>query len=161
MNEKKIDIIDYIVALVYVGVGGFIWLVYKYSFLPQDQINGIMAITFIGPISLFLMYYKRFRIMSVTLLWLCIGILQLISVYQLKDNPDFKAVNGTYADNYMNLLLMVVLITLFRIISLVTTRQEFVVAAWFSPKDNRKLNVLDYILSFIGFLTLTIGVTLK
>ena len=42
----------------------------------------------------------------------------------------------------------------FRIISLIFTNQEFMVAAWFSPKDNRKLNTLDVVLTFIGFLSL-------
>ncbi len=158
MDETRIDIIDYVVASIYIGAGLFIWLAYDYSILSQEQINLMLsAITFGGPLSLYLMYYKRFRIKSVTLIWLAFGVVQLISVYLLKDNPDFKAVNGTYAENNLNLLIMVIMVSILRVISLVITSQEFVVAAWFSPKDNRKPNVLDYILSFTGFIVLTFG----
>ncbi|WP_345164341.1 hypothetical protein [Nibribacter koreensis] len=161
MNETKIDTIDYVLASIYLGVGMLIWLAYIFSFLPQEQINQmLMAITLGGPVSLFLMYYKRLRIKSVMLLWSVIGIVQMITVYQLKGNPDFRAVNGTYADNHLSLLTMVVMVLIFRVTSLLITRQELVVAAWFSPDDYRKPNILDYIFTLIGFLFLTLWGTL-
>lgn len=59
----------------------------------------------------------------------------------------------------LNLLAMMMIFTVFRILSLLITNQEFMVAAWFSPKDNRKLNFLDYIFTFSGLILSTIVIT--
>ncbi|GAA4303071.1 hypothetical protein GCM10023183_15330 [Nibribacter koreensis] len=52
------------------------------------------------------------------------------------------------------------MVLIFRVTSLLITRQELVVAAWFSPDDYRKPNILDYIFTLIGFLFLTLWGTL-
>jgi hypothetical protein len=160
MNETKIDKIDYAVISLFMLIGAFIWISYKFSLLRQENINMILlALTFGGPFSLFLMYYKRLRIPTVSLIWFVLGISQWYFVDQLKSNPDFNSVIGTYADYDLNLLAMIIMFTVFRILSLLTTKQEFMMATWFSPKDNRKLNPLDYILTFSGLLILTIVMT--
>lgn len=160
MNETKIDKVDYIVASLYLLIGGFIWFAYKYTVLPQQIINQILlALTFGGPIILFLGYYKRLRIPSVSILWCGIGILQWVLVNNLIDNRGFNAVVGTYADSGLNLLAMVVVFTVIRWLSLLITKQEFMVAAWFSPRDNRKLNYLDYLFTFACLIVLTVILT--
>ncbi len=160
MNERKIDKVDYIVTSLYLLIGGFIWCAYKFSIIPQQNINQILlALTFAGPLSLFLMYYKRLRIPVVSLIWFCIGFLQWFLVDKLKDNSDFDSVVGTYADYDLNLLAMMIIFTVFRLLSLLITKQEFMMAAWFSPRDNRKLNFLDYIFTFAGLILITIVIT--
>jgi len=160
MNERKIDKIDYIVISLYLLIGGCIWFAYSFSILPQQDINKILlALTFGGPFSLFLMYYKRLRIPMVSLIWFCIGFLQWFLVDKLKDNSDFNSVVGTYADYDLNLLAMMVIFTVFRLLSLLITKQEFMMAAWFSPRDNRELNFLDYIFTFAGLILITIVIT--
>lgn len=160
MNERKIDKVDYIVISLYLLIGSFIWCSYTFSIIPQKSINQILlALTFAGPITLFLMYYLRFRIPLVSLIWFCLGFLQWLLLDRLKDNSDFDTRIGTYADYDLNLLAMMVIFTLFRILSLLITKQEFTIAAWFSPKDNKDPNILDYIFTFAGFLLLTIGIT--
>ncbi len=157
MNETRIDKIDYVVVSIYLLFGAFIWVSYKFSILRQENINMILlALTFGGPSSLFLMYYKRLRIPSISLIWFVIGISQWYLVDQLKSNPDFNSAVGTFADYDLNLLTMIIIFTVFRFLSLLTTKQEFMMAARFSPKDNRKLNPLDYILTFTGLIILLI-----
>jgi hypothetical protein len=158
MNERKIDKVDYIVISLYLLIGGFIWGAYKFSIIPQQNINQVLlALTFAGPFSLFLMYYKRLRIPVVSIIWFCLGFLQWFLVDKLKDNSD--SVFGTYADYDLNLLAMMVVFSVFRLLSLLITKQEFMMAAWFSPRDNRKLNFLDYIFTFTGLILLTIVIT--
>jgi hypothetical protein len=106
------------------------------------------------------MYYKRLRIPLVSIIWFGIGFLQWFLVYKLQDNPDFDSVIGTYASHDKNLLGMMVIFTVFRLLGFLITKQEFMMAAWFSPKDNRELNFLDYIFTFVGLLTQTIGMTM-
>lgn len=160
MNETKIDKLDYIVAALYLLAGGFIWFAYKYTVFPQENINEtLLILTFIGPITLFLMYYKRLRIPIVSLLWCGIGLLQWVFVNNLVDNRDFNAVVGSYAESGPNLLVMVVVFTVIRWLSLLVTKQEFMVAAWFSPRDNRKLNYLDYFFTFACLIVLTVILT--
>lgn len=157
MNERKIDKVDYIVISLYLLIGGFIWFAYTFSIFPQQNINQILlAQTFGGPLFLFLNYYKRLRIPLVSIIWFCIGFLQWFLVDKLKSNSDFDSVVGTYADSDLNLLAMLIIFTVFRLLSLLLTKQEFMMAAWFSPKDNRKLNFLDYIFTFTGLILLTI-----
>jgi hypothetical protein len=105
------------------------------------------------------MYYKRLRIPVVSLILFCIGFLQWFLMDKLKDNSDFDSVVGTYADDDLNLLAMMVILTVFRLLSLLITKQEFMMAAWFSPRDNRKLNFLDYIFTFAGIILITIVIT--
>ncbi|MFT6216947.1 MAG: hypothetical protein ACJAS3_003365 [Roseivirga sp.] len=160
MNERKIDKVDYIVISLYLLIGGFIWCAYTFSIIPQQNINQILlALTFAGPFSLFLMYYKRLRIPLVSIIWFCIGFLQWFLVNRLKDNSNFDSVVGTYTDYDLNLLAMMVIFTVFRLLSLLITKQEFMMAAWFSPRDNRKLNFLDYIFTFAGLILITIVIT--
>jgi len=160
MNERKIDKVDYIVISLYLLIGSFIWCSYTFSIIPQKSINQILlSLTFAGPISLFLMYYRRFRIPLISLIWFCLGFLQWLLLDRLKDNSDFDTSIGTYADYDLNLFAMMVIFTLFRLLSLLITKQEFTVAAWFSPKDNKEPNIHDYIFTFAGFLLLTIGIT--
>lgn len=160
MNERKIDKVDYIVISLYLLIGGFIWCAYTFSIIPQQNINQILlALTFGGPFSLFLMYYKRLRISSVSIIWFCIGFLQWFLVDRLKDNSDFDSVVGSYADNGLNLLAMMVIFTVFRFISLMITKQEFMISAWFSPRDDRKLNFLDYIFTIAGLILITIVIS--
>ena len=160
MNETRIDKIDYVVVALYMLIGAFICVSYKFSLLRQENINIILlSLTFGGPLSLFLMYYKRLRIPTVSLIWFVLGICQWYFVDQLKSNPDFDSAIGTYADYDLNLLAMIIIFTVFRILSLITTKQEFMMTAWFSPKDNRKVNVLDDILTFAGLIILTIVMT--
>ncbi|CAH0336675.1 hypothetical protein FVB9288_02386 [Flavobacterium sp. CECT 9288] len=157
MNETRIDKIDYVVVSLYLLFGAFIGVSYKFSILRQENINMILlALTFGGPFSLFLMYYKRLRIPTVSLIWFVIGISQWYLVDLLKSNPDFDSAIGTFADYDLNLLAMIIIFTVFRFLSLLTTKQEFMMAAWFSPKDNRNLNPLDYILTFTGLIILII-----
>ncbi len=160
MNPKRIDIIDYVVMSLYIAIGLFIFMSYKYSLLDQKQINSLLAgLTFIGPLFLFMMYYKRFRILSVWFIWIFIGVLQVLFVLPLRNNLDFNAVNGTYADSGWNLLILVTLIAIFRIISIKLFNQEFVLATRFSDTSERKFTTLDYLLSFLGLIILTIGVS--
>ncbi len=99
MNKSKIDKVDYIVISLYLLIGGLVWWAYKFFIIPQQYINQILiALTFVGPYSLFLLYYKRLRIPSVSLIWFCIGFLQWFLLNKLKDNSDFKSEAGTYAD---------------------------------------------------------------
>jgi hypothetical protein len=160
MNETRIDKIDYVVIALYMLIGAFIWVSYEFAFLRQENINMILlALTFGGPLTLFLMYYKRLRIPTVSLIWFVLGVFQWYLVSPLKSNPDFNSVIGTFANYDLNLLAMIILFTVFRVLSLLTTKQEFMMAAWFSPKDNRKLNPLDYILTFAGLILLTVATT--
>jgi hypothetical protein len=160
MNESKIDKIDYVVISLYLLIGGFIWYAYTFSIIPQQNINEVLlALTFIGPFSLFLMYYQRLRIPTVSIIWFCIGFLQWFLVDKLKENSDFDSVIGTYADYDLNLLAMMIIFTIFRLLSLLITKQEFMMAAWFSPIDKRELNFLDYIFTFAGLILLTIVIT--
>ena len=160
MNERKIDKVDYIVISLYLLIGGFIWCVYNLSIIPQQNIKQVLlALTFAGPFSLFLMYYKRLRIPLVSIIWFCIGFLQWFLMDRLKDKSDFDSVVGAYADYDLNLLAMMVIFTVFRLSSLLITKQEFMMAAWFSPRDNRKLNFLDYIFTFAGLILITIVIT--
>jgi hypothetical protein len=160
MNEKKIDKVDYIVISLYLLIGVFIWGAYKFSIIPQQNINQLLlALTFVGPFSLFLMYYKRLRIPVVSIIWFCLGFLQWFLVDELKGNSDFDSKIGTYADYDLNLLAMMVIFIVFRLLSLLITKQEFMMAAWFSPRDNRKLNFLDYIFTFTGLILILIVIT--
>ena len=160
MKETRIDRVDYVVVSLYLFIGAFIWFSYEFSLLRQENINMVLlALTFVGPYSLFLMYYQRLRIPTVSIIWFVIGVAQWYLVDKLKSNPDFDSVVGTYADHDLDLLVMIVIFTAFRILSLLITRQEFMMAAWFSPKDNRRLNPIDYIFTFMGLILLTILVT--
>ncbi len=85
--------------------------------------------------------------------------MQWFLVDKLKDNSDFDSVIGTYADYDLNLLAMMIIFTIFRLLSLLITKQEFMMAAWFSPIDNRQLNFLDYLFTFAGLILLTIVIT--
>ncbi|GAA4282278.1 hypothetical protein [Gaetbulibacter aestuarii] len=155
MTESKVKIIDLICIGIYLLFGGVIYFFYEFSLLPQKNINTLLLIlTFGGPLSLFWMYYQRFREKSITLIWFGIGLLQWYILNELKRNSDFDSVVGSYANYDKTLIGLVILLTLFRIISLIFTKQEFMVAAWFSPKDNRKLNTLDTVLTIVGFLSL-------
>ena len=155
MNEQKINKIDYAVASLYLFIGGFIWIAYELSLVRQENLNTILlALTFAGPLSLFWLYYKRLRIPQVSIIWFGIGIMQWYILNGLKQNSDFDAAIGSYANYDKTLIGLVFILTSFRIISLVFTKKEFMIATWFSPKDNRKLNILDYVFTFIGFLCL-------
>ena len=158
MNPKRIDKIDYAVITLYVTIGLFIYLSYNNNLIDQKYINSILiALTFAGPLLLFMMYYKRYRILYVWLIWIVLGILQLLILSQLRTNIDFKAVNGTYADSSWNLLIMVLMVGFFRLINIVIFKQEFVVATKFSDQIERKFTPFDYGLFLFGFLVLTIG----
>lgn len=151
MNERKIDKVDYITISLYLLIGTFIWLAYEFSILSQQNLNHLLlALTFLGPISLFLMYYKRLRIPIVTVIWFCLGLLQWFLIDKLKGNSDFDSAIGTYAKYDLNLLAMLLIFVVFRLLSLLITKQEFMIAVWFSPKDKRESNVLDYIFTFTG-----------
>jgi hypothetical protein len=103
------------------------------------------------------MYYQRFRENLITLIWLGLGLIQWYILNELKSNSDFDSAVGSYAHYDKTLIALVIILTILRTISLIFTKQEFMVAAWFSPKDNRKLNTLDIVFTIIGFLSL-IGV---
>ncbi|QQY81605.1 hypothetical protein JJL45_11795 [Tamlana sp. s12] len=149
---KKIDLFC---IGIYILFGGLIFFFYRQSVFPQKTINTLLlALTFGGPLSLFWMYYQRFREKLITLIWFGLGLIQWYILNGLKSNSDFKSAVGSYANYDKTLIGLVILLTIFRIISLVFTKQEFMIAAWFSPKDNRKLNTLDTIFTFVGFLSL-------
>lgn len=139
----------------YILFGGLIFFFYRQSVFPQKTINTLlMILTFGGPLFLFWMYYQRFREKLISLIWFGLGLIQWYILNELKCNPDFDSVVGSYANYDKTLIGLVILLTIFRTISLVFTNQEFMVAVWFSPKDNRKLNTLDTILTIIGFISL-------
>lgn len=153
MNPRKIDTVDYVVISVYLCFGLFICLSYQYTFLPQRIINNLLTIlTFITPLSLYWLYFKRFRILSVWLVWLTIAILQAIILLPLLNNLDFKAMNGTYADSCLNLLIMLFVISIIRFIYRVFYNQEFVIASKFVHQDERKFTLFDYLVMILGML---------
>ncbi|OBQ50221.1 hypothetical protein VQ01_15435 [Tamlana sp. s12] len=155
MTENKMKKIDLFCIGIYILFGGLIFFFYRQSVFPQKTINTLLlALTFGGPLSLFWMYYQRFREKLITLIWFGLGLIQWYILNGLKSNSDFKSAVGSYANYDKTLIGLVILLTIFRIISLVFTKQEFMIAAWFSPKDNRKLNTLDTIFTFVGFLSL-------
>lgn len=120
----------------------------------------LLAVAFGGPLCLFQFYYKRFRIKSVTLLWLGVGILQWFVLSAAKRNPDFDAVVGSYADYEENLLVLVILVSLFRFISLSVFQREFILASWTEPEEEQQPKMLDYLFSLVGFLTLAMLATI-
>ncbi len=158
---KAVNKIDILVAGIYCSFGCIIWLSYRFSLLPQETINNLLlALTFLGPLSIFSIYYHRFRILSVTVFWLILGVAQWVLVYPLQKNRDFDSVVGSWAENDINLLVAVVLIILFRMISIFLTKREFIVTAWFGPEQHKPKTTLDYVLSLTGGFVLLIGLDL-
>jgi hypothetical protein len=161
MNPKKIDIIDYVVMSIYISIGIFICISYEFALLDQKYINGILSgFTFIGPLLLFNLYYKRFQIIVVWLIWIIIGVLQAIYVLALRKNVDFDAVNGSYADLGWSLLILLIMIAIFRFINIKFFNQEFMLVTRFSDTSERKTTAIDYIFSFLGLMILCLGVPL-
>ena len=155
MNPKKIDIVDYIVMVLYVAVGVWIFVMYNVDVPNLELVRMVLImLTVLGPMSLFFSFYKRFRIVEVWLSWLMIGTLQAIIVIPLRNNPDFAIRELSTADSGLNMLILVLMLPIFRMISRKVTNKEFDVASRFSEPTKAKLSPLDYLLTLLGIVIL-------
>lgn len=98
-------------------------------------------------------YYKRLRFTSVFLVWLIIGIFQVILLFFLKQNPDFDGFNGNYTFTLAYLPCMLFSYTLMRWAYKLFYNEDLVITAYRFPwmdDDDREWNRMDYILSILG-----------
>lgn len=159
MNPKKIDLVDYLVMALYSAIGVYIYVIYTSSSPNLAHVNMVLfMLTFAGSYLLFFTYSKRFRIPKVWFIWLAIGTVQAILVIPLRNNIDFTIREISSANSGLNLLLLLAIIPIFRRISRKVTNQEFDVASRFLDSTKGKLTPLDYLLTLVGIVILTLPI---
>lgn len=100
---------------------------------------------------LYLFGYHALRNMTYFACWFFIGLIHLLVYEQIKDNKTLFMHNHSAATCLRNTVLLLILVQLFRIISLAIQHKEFVVPEKGGAPDlydNRKANFLDKLLFF-------------
>jgi hypothetical protein len=107
---------------------------------------------------LYLFNYRSLRNLTVYLIWILFGVIQLIAYFHLKDDSSLKMINGHAARGLRDTIILLIVFQVLRIISLNVQHQELV-----SPSrggidlyDERQVNWFDNLL-FIVYMGCGVG----
>lgn len=149
--------IDYLVIIIYLLFGGFISISYNYFYLEIDTVKSLVQFFLVlAPILLFTAYYKRLRVLKVFLLWILLSVVQIATLFPLKEMKEFQNLRGSYFDSMYNLLIMLSMLFVFRMIYSYFFKQELIIATKLYDGSERKVNYFDYFFTILGILILTV-----
>lgn len=146
---------DYVVIGLYLLLWGFISVCYSFSYLKMSTLNSlIQVVLFLFPVLLFISYYRRLRVLKVNLIWLMISLIQIVILFQFKNNNEFQNMRGSYLDSIYNLFFMLVMLFIFRKIYFYFFKQELIIITRYSNFGEREANYFDYFFTILGLITL-------
>ena len=150
----------FLIIFLHCFTGLFFWASYKTRAIPIDTLKEIISsYNFLLPIVLIGLFFRKLRNVKFYLIWLVIGLVQLI-IYQLAvDNPDFTFPRGTAFDGLVALLPTLIMFQLMRQIFYSIKRKEMIISirqfrmTFYEEEDKRNMTWTEVLFSILLMLT--------
>jgi len=119
---------DLIVVSIHLLVGLIFWTTYNLDWTSGTNIKQwVSGYYFLVPFALVGLFFRNLRNFKFYLIWIAIGLIQLIVYYAVKDNPDFQFQRGTAFSGLKALLPTLLVFQVFRLIFFSLRGQEMIV----------------------------------
>jgi hypothetical protein len=155
-KTHKLSWLDKTVVLIHIFICFFLWFSYNNSLFPIDTVKKyIGGYFFILPITVIALLFRRLRNIKYFLIWLIVGLLQMIAYYILKDNPEFFHPIVSPITGLRSLFPVLLLFQILRQISFRLYNKDLIISfsagrtSIYEEEDNCDMNGLDFISTFI------------
>ncbi|MEP1358887.1 MAG: hypothetical protein ABJK91_11985 [Nonlabens ulvanivorans] len=136
------------------------WISHEQRFLQTDTLRDFIDVYFfILPLLLIGLFFKNLRNFNFFIIWLTIGLIQLLTYPELHDLTGFQFYRGSAFDGLRSLLPTLLVFQLLRIVFIRTHNQELIISirlfrmTMWEEEENRNMTWLE-----VGF-SLTIALT--
>jgi len=131
MQRANFTRLDYVVIILYLFIGMFIFLSYYLDFLEQEIINtSILILGFGGTFGLYGLYYKRLRILKVLSVWALISLIQIVIYLNYKQHTDFFSTIGkSYLEYLINLPILIIVFSVLRYLYWLMYKEELIITS--------------------------------
>jgi len=163
LKKENLILNEIIAIIIYLVISLAILLVFNFSNNIELKKTLLSFYSSSTILFLYIFGYKSFRKMIFTQIWIFISLTHLIFFLLTKDNIDLFYKRGSAVNIFGYTLIAIILIQLFRFISLKTQNKELVCPSrnGIDMFDNRETNFFDfifflfYILAFVGYIIIT------
>jgi len=163
LKKENLTLNEIIAIIIYFLISLAIFLVFNYSNNIEFKKTILSFYSSSTVLFLYIFGYKSLRKMIFTQIWIFISLMHLIFFLLTKDNTDLFYKRGSAVNIFGYTLIAVILIQLFRFISLKIQKKELVCpsSGGIDMFDYRKTNFFDfifflfYILAFVGYIIIT------
>lgn len=163
LKKENLTLNEIITIIIYLVISFAILLVFNYS--HNIELKKLLLSFYSSSTILFLYIfgYKSLRKMIFTQIWIFISLIHLIFFLLTKNNTDLFYKRGSAVSLFGYTFIAIILIQLFRFISLKIQKKELVCpsSGGIDMFDNRETNFFDniffllYILAVVGYIIIT------
>lgn len=163
LKKENLTLNEIITIIIYCLISLAILLVFIYSNNIELKKTILSFYSSSTVLFLYIFGYKSLRKMIFTQIWIFISLMHLTFFLLTKDKTDLFYKRGSAVNIFGYTIIAVILIQLFRFISLKIQKKELVCPSrnGIDMFDNRKTNFFDtifflfYILAFVGYIIIT------
>jgi hypothetical protein len=129
IKRKPLSKIDISIVSIHLVACLTIWISYKMNLLQFETLKEIIDIYFfMAPLLLIGIYFRKLRNFNFYIIWVIIGVTQLIGYLNLLEIDELNFYKGSALSSLIVLLPIILMFQLFRIIFLKTNKTEIIVS---------------------------------
>lgn len=152
---KKFRILDYSILILYSLISFFIVyrFIYNQDSISHDNYKIVFFYGFFTQMIIYQILYPTIRNFGVYIFWILVGLAHLILFFYLQ-NIDLNSTDFYNTRIFRNSIIMILVLQIFRIVSLNLTGQEFIAPLKLMREDlygERNRNFLDLIFLFVYY----------
>ena len=160
INRNPLTSTDKIVIAVHVLASVGMWISYKQHLLPVDTLKDVVNMyLFMMPMLLIGIFFRNLRNFNFYIIWVLIGIAQLIVYPELIGMSEFEFFRGSAFSGLRALLPTVLMFQLLRIVFIKTHNMEMIISirqyrmSRWEEEENRNMTWLEVAFSITLLLT--------
>ncbi|MDX9697337.1 MAG: hypothetical protein RBT49_16215 [Bacteroidales bacterium] len=154
--KLKLGVTDFILVSIHLFVGLAFWTIYNLDLTSGTNIKyWVFVYYFLVPLALVGLFFRNLRNFKLYLIWIVIGVIQLIIYNSVKDIPDFQFLMGTSFSGLKALLPTLLVYQIFRLVFFNLRGQEMIVTlsqgrmTMWEDEENRNMTWIEVVFSLL------------
>ncbi len=159
--KLRLGILDLILVSIHLLVGLIFWMIYNVDLISGINLKmWISAYYFLVPFALVGLFYRNLRNFKYYLIWIVIGLIQLLIYNLIKDNPDFQFPRSTAFSGLKTLLPTLLMFQIFRLVFFSLRGQEMIITmrqgrmTMWEEEEKRNMTLIEVVFSMLLAVTI-------
>lgn len=154
--KLRLGVTDFLVVSIHLLVGLIFWTIYNLDWTSGTNIKQwISGYYFLMPFALVGLFFRNLRNFKFYLIWIVVGLIQLLIYISVKDNADFQFARGTAFSGLKALLPTLLVFQVFRLSFFSLRGQEMIVTmrkermTMWEDEEKRNMTWIEVVFSLI------------
>ncbi len=159
--KLRVGILDFILVFIHLLVGLIFWMIYYGDLISGTNLKmWISGYYFLVPFALVGIFFRNLRNFKYYLIWIVIGLIQLLIYNLIKDHPDFQFPRSTAFSGLKTLLPTLLMFQIFRLVFFSLRGQEMIITmrqgrmTMWEDEEKRNMTLIEVVFSMLLAVTI-------